>query len=248
MTGWIMSEHGFPESRLTVIERVEDHIYDSGKKIDQWLCECGCKEHKRIIVKGSGLRGGSTRSCGCLQREKAAKIGERSKKYNKYEFDGDIVIGYASNTNNPFYVDLKNFNKIKDYCWNETKHHHGTRLTTRNPETGKQIRMHVLLGFKNHDHIDRNALNNLESNLRPATASENSRNTPIPRNNKTGYIGVSWNTRQGKYEACIKIGDKTKHLGFFTNKEDAIRARLKAEKEYYGEFAPQQHLYEQYRI
>ena len=30
MTGWIMSEHGVPDSRLTVIEEVEPHITRGG--------------------------------------------------------------------------------------------------------------------------------------------------------------------------------------------------------------------------
>ena len=38
---------------------------------------------------------------------------------------------------------------------------------------------------------------------------------------------------------------KTYHLGRFVNKEDAIVARLKAEKEYFGEFAPQRDLFVQ---
>ena len=35
---------------------------------------------------------------------------------------------------------------------------------------------------------------------------------------------------------------------FFTDKDDAIRARLLAEKKYYGLFASQQYLFEQYGI
>lgn len=34
----------------------------------------------------------------------------------------------------------------------------------------------------------------------------------------------------------------------FNEKKDAIIARLKAEKQYYGEFAPQKHLYQEYGI
>ena len=36
----------------------------------------------------------------------------------------------------------------------------------------------------------------------------------------------------------ITINGKTKHLGFFINKQDAIEARLKAELERYGTFSP----------
>ena len=32
MTGWVMSEHGVPDSRLTVIKLVEPHITKSGHK------------------------------------------------------------------------------------------------------------------------------------------------------------------------------------------------------------------------
>ena len=38
------------------------------------------------------------------------------------------------------------------------------------------------------------------------------------------------------------------HLGYFYNINDAIIERLKAEKLYFKEFAPQQHLYEKYGI
>ena len=34
----------------------------------------------------------------------------------------------------------------------------------------------------------------------------------------------------------------------FDKIEDAIKARLEAEKKYFGEFAPQRHLFEQYGI
>ena len=34
----------------------------------------------------------------------------------------------------------------------------------------------------------------------------------------------------------------------FDNKDDAIKARLIAEKKYFGDFAPQKHLYEKYNI
>ena len=44
------------------------------------------------------------------------------------------------------------------------------------------------------------------------------------------------------------VNGKNIYLGVFVNKEDAIKTRLNAEQKYFGEFAPQQHLYEQYNI
>ena len=71
MIGWIMSEHGIPDSRLTVIEEAEPHITAGGNKQVQWKCKCDCG--KEIIVKGSSLRNGNTKSCGCLHSELLSK-------------------------------------------------------------------------------------------------------------------------------------------------------------------------------
>lgn len=42
---------------------------------------------------------------------------------------------------------------------------------------------------------------------------------------------------KNKWCAQVTINNKTKLIGRFDNYNDAIQARLKAEKEYYGEFA-----------
>lgn len=42
--------------------------------------------------------------------------------------------------------------------------------------------------------------------------------------------------------------DKVNHLGFFDDINNAIIARLIGEKEYFGEFSPQRHLFDQYGV
>ena len=59
---------------------------------------------------------------------------------------------------------------------------------------------------------------------------------------------MRWLERLHKWIADIRIDKKTKHIGVYLNKEDAIRARLNAENKYFGNFAPQRHLFEQYGI
>ena len=66
--------------------------------------------------------------------------------------------------------------------------------------------------------------------------------------NTSGITGVHWHKNHQKWQANIKINQKTKYLGIFINKEDAIRVRLQAEADYYGEFAPQRYLFEKYNI
>jgi hypothetical protein len=54
--------------RLTVISRAENTT--TGKA--QWYCECEC-DKKIVVVRGEHLRSGHTTSCGCIQKENAAK-------------------------------------------------------------------------------------------------------------------------------------------------------------------------------
>jgi hypothetical protein len=109
--------------------------------------------------------------------------------------------------------------------------------------------MHAYLGYKNYDHIDRNALNNCKSNFRKATVAENARNHSLRKDNKSGFSGVYWEKESNKWLAYIRDNGKMKKLGRFANKIDAIKARLQAEVRYYGtDFAPQRHLFEEYGI
>lgn len=80
------------------------------------------------------------------------------------------------------------------------------------------------------DHIDGNPLNNKIDNLRSVTHRQNGLNQKLHKNNKSGCSGVSWSSAAGKWRAYIKIKGVQKYLGVFENKQDAISARLKAEK------------------
>lgn len=70
----------------------------------------------------------------------------------------------------------------------------------------------------------------------------------IQSNNTTGFIGVSYRKDVGKYQANINVNKKQIYLGSYSNIEDAIKHRLYAEAKYYGEKAPQKHLFEEYNI
>ena len=58
--------------RLVVLERAEDNITKSGKKVKCWKCLCDCGNKK--IVRQGGLRNGHTQSCGCLHKEYLASV------------------------------------------------------------------------------------------------------------------------------------------------------------------------------
>ena len=244
MTGWKMWEHGVPDSRLIVKQQIEDYIAPSGEHCSQWLCECLCEKHSKVIARGKDLKNGDKKSCGCLTRELRS---QNAKKYNKYDLSGEYGVGWTNNTGNEFYFDLEDYDKIKDYCWYEYVDHNGYHALQANDKK-LVIRMQWLITGKYHDHKDKNPMNNRKCNLRPATHGENMQNKSVYKNNKSGFTGVSWDTNKCQWYVQIQYNKKRINLGCFDNKEDAIRARLEAENKYFGEFAPQKHLFEQYGI
>lgn len=83
------------------------------------------------------------------------------------------------------------------------------------------------------DHKDTNTTNNKWDNLRVVTKSVNSRNRSVQKNNTSGVVGVSWHKARRKWQANIRVNGKQVSLGFFEYKEDAIFARMTAEKNFY---------------
>jgi hypothetical protein len=91
------------------------------------------------------------------------------------------------------------------------------------------------------DHIDLDKHNNAFHNLREATGSQNKANRPIPRNNTSGFKGVSWakgGARHGKpWQAQISANKTRIPLGLFSTREEAHAAYCDAAKKIFGEFA-----------
>lgn len=236
-----MSKHGVPDSRLTVIEQDKSEKY-SGKGA-YWICECSCKEHNKTTVKGVSLRNGRVKSCGCMLSEGAIKKCKDRIKRNKHELYEDYGVLWSSNTNEKIYFDIEDAEKILKYTWRVDDSGYPTTNIGKVPK-----RMHNFLGFIYPDHHNRNKLDNRKSNLVQCTPADNLRNKSITSKNHSGIIGVHKNSKEDKWIAQIGVNNRTCHLGTFVSKKDAIIARLKAEKEYYGEFAPQRHLFEEYGI
>lgn len=226
--------------RLKVISRSEDYISPKGVKQTQWLCECSCDNHNRIVVRRSNLISGITQSCGCRKREINSDV---HKKSNKKDLSGEYGIIWSTNTNEEIYFDLEDSDKILQYSWYISDTGYPKALIN-----GKHIKMHIYLGYKWYDHRNRNKLDNRKENFRKCTHQENNRNSSKSANNTSGFIGVTWNNRDKRWIAQICIDYKTIPLARCVNKEDAIKARLEAEAKYFGDFAPQRHLFEQYGV
>ena len=67
-----------------------------------------------------------------------------------------------------------------------------------------------------------------------ATSHEQNRNKRTPKNNTSGAKGVYWFDPSKKWQVSIRVNSKLTHLGYFTDKNEAIATRLKAEQEHYS--------------
>lgn len=171
----------------------------------------------------------------------------KKKQGNKYD-ENIPGVGYCRNTGNPFYFDPEDYDKIKDYTWSDRWRNGYHELRAWDSNLEQMIWMHWLIAGKEYDHKDRDPMNNRKSNLRKATQEQQSQNRKKTNRNNSGVVGVCYDKKQNYWRVYISINKNQVQLGCFINKEDAIITRLKAEAKYYGEFAPQRHLFEKYNI
>lgn len=181
--------------RLKVIKKSEDYIAPNGTKHARWLCECKCGN--KVVIRQCHLLNNSTKSCGCLNKELTKERNISRKKYNTYDLSGEYGIGYASNNNKPFYFDIEDYDKIKDYCWSIRKDGYVYARDSNN----NVIKMHnVVMNFKSDvDHIHHKKYDNRKNELRIVTRSQNQMNVGLCKNNTSSVTRVC-------FEKSIKSG------------------------------------------
>jgi hypothetical protein len=86
------------------------------------------------------------------------------------------------------------------------------------------------------DHINGIKSDNRICNLREATRSQNGMNRAIPKNNTSGYKGVSFMKETGKWRARVIVNYIPTCLGIFDTPELASEAYKKYAKQVFGEF------------
>lgn len=128
-------------------------------------------------------------------------------------------------------IDLDDVEKCKSYKW---VYRNDGYVSSRTG--GKGIKLHRFIANTpkgmHTDHINRNRLDNRKCNLRICSQSENNLNKSAYKNNTSGRRGVKH--KNGRYEAVIKYNKEKYYLGFFTNFDDAVKAREEAELKIYG--------------
>lgn len=138
-------------------------------------------------------------------------------------------------------VDEEDYPKVVGYRWTATAGGYVTTQARRADYSRITLMLHrVVMGLVESDelwvdHRDHDPLNNVRSNLRLATISQNSRNRKGRCDGSSRFKGVS---KQGdRWRAVIYVGGKNLRLGVFCTEEEAAVAYNHAAKEHYGEFA-----------
>jgi hypothetical protein len=157
--------------------------------------------------------------------------GHRNGKYG-------IVIGYTLVLDDEF-----TRNVLPLHSWRLNL---GYAMTTSR-EDGRTILLHRSIFEHYHgsipdglevDHIDRNKLNNLPTNLRAVTQSQNSVNVGMRRRNRSGFVGVNKCERVREWRAGVRVLGKYIHLGRFLTREEAAAAVNRAYAQHFPHVPP----------
>lgn len=138
-------------------------------------------------------------------------------------------------------VDAKDFKCLSQFKWYYSMD--GYAIRNVQLANGKRVmsRMHKEILKPEDglftDHINGDGLDNRRCNLRECTHGQNQMNQKLPKNNTSGYKGVSWNKRCKKWQVRIYVEGKETHLGYFKDIVEAAKVYDKAALRHYGEFA-----------
>lgn len=126
---------------------------------------------------------------------------------------------------------------IRDRWYAMSKEHTNRRVRT--------IYLHrVIMGDppgQRVDHHNGDTFDCRRQNLRICTVSQNAQNAMIGLRNKSGYKGVSWNTKAERWVAWIRANGRNIYLGQFVDARDASLAYDRAAREHFGEYARVNH-------
>ncbi|RXZ77222.1 hypothetical protein EBB07_33665 [Paenibacillaceae bacterium] len=195
--------------RLTVILELERR-----NNFRYFLCKCDCGEEH--TVKMGALRNGSIKSCGCLRDERAKTL--RAPDLTNTRFDRLVAIETVGRAKGN-----------KTFLWRCICDCKNEVIVRGDFLKGKGVKSCGCLK-KEQDHqnlileIQKRYIEGVKvPSLRAKTRKDNS----------SGHKGVYWAKRERKWVASIGIKGKSVYLGYFADKQDAIRARKEAEEKYH---------------
>jgi len=142
-------------------------------------------------------------------------------------------------------VDFEDYEYLRLWKWRSHGKGYASRANNFKDENeiwrSRSLLMHRVImkasGNAFVDHIDNDTLNNRKANLRFCSGSENAMNRGKLGSNTSGYKGVVWHKKAGKWRGKIGIRGKSIHLGLFETAIEAAKAYNTAAMKFHGPFA-----------
>jgi hypothetical protein len=132
-------------------------------------------------------------------------------------------------------VDDEDYLWLRQWNWSavSTQRLNGGYAMRRDNQSGKTILMHRIIldapeGIE-VDHINGNGLDNRRANLRLVTVQQNRQNRSKGRNNQTGFKGVTFDKKSGKWVMSLRV--------LFDSAEEAAQVYDRLAAIVYGEHA-----------
>ena len=182
-----------------------------------YLCSCG---NYKLIAEGS-VNSGLTRSCGCLNRKLAAKRKTTHGKSNTSIYNS--WRGMRERCDNPNHKSYARYG-ARGITYPERWRQFENFLE----DMGESYTEGLELERKNYNE------NYSKENCCWATDQRQAYNQGFRSDNKSGVVGVCL-TETGMWKAYIRKDGQFYVLGIYSEKTDAIKARLNAEVKFYGE-------------
>ena len=197
---------------VVVVEEIEPRSAKN-RRYFSFLCKCGTIFPCRL----NSVTSGTTKSCGCFQKEAVSKANTKHGMCNTNLYEvWEMMIQRCTNPSNKAY---------KNY---------GARGISVSPEWKNFVNFYMWAKDKYKDGlwIERldNNLGYSESNCDFVTPSQNTYNRRRDSSNTPGKTGVIWDEDRQKWYVSISHD----YIGRFENFEDAVRAREQAEIDKYG--------------
>lgn len=200
--------------RIGYLEVLEKDTEKTKQGKAKWICLCHACGKKKSIPRGR-ITQGDVKSCGC-------KYNNRIKPENNIDLTGK------------YFGELKVLRKLSGRGCRTIWEVQCGKCKKIYPVVQSALKVMKSCGCLDRERSRKN-VSRYVGNVNGTTASLilSKKNYA---NNTSGRRGVSFKKNINKWHSYIAFQGELYNLGFFEKKEDAIKAREKAEKEMYGDF------------
>lgn len=228
-------DHVAPKVEVDIAEIVKTEEWTGGHPGGCIIREVkGNSVRLRVSFSSGGKRHVKSFTVSAYESEEDALAAAKEYQYNMSIERGDIKNRYRrvttndgkvylevqlSNVDDTFLCDLQDIQLLHDNIWYQNNEGYVA--------TGKNVLFHriVMPGYDNIDHINRNKKDGRRVNLRDGANGINPRNRGIGKNNTSGTLGVSYNTRSDSWQAIWNEGGKPVTKTFGVNKHGEEKAK-----------------------